>query len=71
MIIQVLHVIEIYHDNYIQLDDNFEYNYEGYPIVPCDNYNWKDIHGISHYMEYRDNMPPTFTINNNIITYIW
>ena len=71
MIIQVIHCIEISRNNIIQLVDNFNYE-NGDPIVPDDNYDWKDIHGLTHYMEYRNGMPPIFSISDdNIITYYW
>jgi hypothetical protein len=70
MNIQVIHFIEKDNNNYIQLVDNFIYQ-NGDPIVPSNDYDWKDIYGISHIMENRNNMPPTYTINNNIITYWW
>ena len=53
------------------LVDDFEYDLDGYPIIPDSNFKWIDEYGIEHIMFPRDELPPLFEIKENIIHYFW
>jgi hypothetical protein len=58
-------------DKHIKLVDNFQYDNDGYPIVPNNDFIWIDIEGNVYNMHNRENMPPMLIEEDDVRNYYW